>query len=111
MVLMVSIAVTMFTENAFFSVQGRIVDEAPLKMDIFNLLEPYVVTSVTKKIASIIELLKITAHVDDVPPQADRIHLANGTLMLDGSFYPAMDEIVRSRFPVRYNLDAASPER
>lgn len=100
-----------FTENAFFSVQGRIVDEAPLKMDIFNLLEPYVVTSVTKKIASIIELLKITAHVDDLPPQADRIHLINGTLFLDGSFSPDMNEIVRSRFSIRYNPDAPAPER
>ena len=100
-----------FTENAFFTVSGRMVDESLLQKEIYRLLEPFATTSVTRKITSIIELLKITAHVDDLPPQADRIHVANGTLMLDGSFSPAMDEIVRSRFPVRYNLDAASPER
>ena len=100
-----------FTENSFFTVNGRMIDETPLKTEIFRLLEPFATTNVTKKITSIIELLKITAHVDDLPPQADRIHLANGTLMLDGTFYPAMDEIVRSRFPVRYTPDAPQPER
>ena len=100
-----------FTENSFFTVNGRMIDETPLKTEIFRLLEPFATTNVTKKITSIIELLKITAHVDDLPPQADRIHVANGTLMLDGSFSPAMDEIVRSRFPVRYAPDAPQPER
>ena len=100
-----------FTENAFFTVAGRLVDESLLQKEIYLLLEPFATTSVTRKITSIIELLKITAHVDDLPPQADRIHLANGTLLLDGSFSPTMDEIVRSRFPVRYNPDAPQPKR
>ena len=67
-------------------------------------------TSVPKKISNIIELLKITAHIDDFPPQTDRIHVANGTLFLDGSFSTAKDRIVRSRFPVAYNSSAPSPE-
>ncbi len=32
------------------------------------------------------ELLKLEAMVEDLPPQPDRIHVANGTLMLDGRF-------------------------
>ena len=70
----------------------------------------YASTSVPKKISNIIELLKITAHIDDFPPQTDRIHVANGTLFLDGSFSTAKDRIVRSRFPVAYNPSAPSPE-
>ena len=66
-------------------------------------------SAITKKISSIIELLKITAHVDELAPQTDRIHLANGTLFLDGRFTHEKDEIVRSRFPVRYTPDAAPP--
>lgn len=70
----------------------------------------YASTSVPKKISNIIELLKITAHIDDFPPQTDRIHVANGTLFLDGSFSESKSEIVRSRFPVAYNPSAPSPE-
>ena len=70
----------------------------------------YASTSVPKKISNIIELLKITAHIDDFPPQTDRIHVANGTLFLDGSYSASNDEIVRSRFPVAYNTSAPSPE-
>ena len=30
--------------------------------------------------------MKLAALVEDFPPETDRIHLANGTLMLDGTF-------------------------
>ena len=99
------------TENAFFTPEGRITDESQLKEQIFRLLEPYATTSVTKKIANIIELLKITARTDELLPQTDRIHLANGTLFLDGQFTPEKNRIVRSRLPVCYNPLAAPPER
>lgn len=76
----------LYTENSFFTPEGRMTDEAPLKTEIYQIIEPYAATSVPKKISNIIELLKITAHIDDFPPQTDRIHVANGTLFLDGSF-------------------------
>ena len=98
-----------FTENAFFTPQGKMTDEASLQADIYRELEPYASTSVTKKISNIVGLMKISAHVDNLPPETDRIHLANGTLMLDGAFSPAMDRIVRSRFPIRYNPEAGAP--
>ena len=100
----------LYTENAFFTPEGCMTDDAPLKADIYAMLEDYASTSVTKKISSIIELLKITAHVDELAPQTDRIHLANGTLFLDGRFTHEKNEIVRSRFPVWYNPDAALPD-
>ena len=100
----------LYTENSFFTPEGRMTDEAPLKTEIYQIIEPYASTSVPKKISNIIELLKITAHIDDFPPQTDRIHVANGTLFLDGSFFESKDEIVRSRFPVAYNHSAPSPE-
>lgn len=98
-----------YTENSFFTVEGRMMDETPLKTEIYQLLEPCASTSVPKKISNIIELLRITAHVDDFPPQTDRIHVANGTLFLDGSFTDTKEEIVRSRFPVLYNPLASRP--
>ena len=38
-----------------------------------------------------------------------RIHLANGTLTLDGSFTEGKPDIVRSRLPVAYHPDAPAP--
>ncbi len=99
----------LYTENSFFTIEGRMMDETPLKTEIYQILEPYASTSVPKKISNIIELLKITAHVDDFPPQTDRIHVANGTLFLDGSFSDTKEEIVRSRVPVFYNPLAPRP--
>ena len=98
-----------YTENAFFTSEGCMMDDTPLKADIYAMLEDYASTSITKKISNIIELLKITAHVDEFAPQTDRIHLANGTLFLDGRFTHEKNEIVRSRFPVRYTPDAEPP--
>ena len=95
-----------FTENAFFTPQGKITDETLLQADIYRILEPFASTSVTKKIGNIVSLMKISAQVENLPPETDRIHLANGTLMLDGSFIPAREDIVRSRFPICYNPDA-----
>lgn len=92
----------LYTENSFFTSEGRMTDEAPLKTEIYQIIEPYASTSVPKKISNIIELLKITAHIDDFSLQTDWIHVANGTLFLDGSFSTAKDRIVRSRFPVAY---------
>ena len=44
-------------------------------------------------------------------PAADRPHPVwqNGTLLLDGTFIPIKEVIVRSRFPVCYNENAGEP--
>ena len=44
----------LYTENAFFTPEGCMTDDAPLKADIYAMLEDYASTSVTKKISSII---------------------------------------------------------
>ena len=100
-----------YAENAFFTVNGRLSDTATLKKVIYRDVAPYLVTNVSKKINNIIELLKITAHVANFRPQEDRIHMANGTLLLDGTFIESKDEVVRNRFPVSYNPQAKPPER
>ena len=58
--------------------------------------ESYTISSVPQKIKNIMELLKLEAMVEDLPPQPDRIHVANGTLMLDGRFIEGKKEIVQS---------------
>ena len=58
---------------------------------------------------NIMELLKLEAMVEDLPPQPDRLHVANGTLMLDEDLTMGKQEIVQSRLPVSYNPDASAP--
>ena len=99
-----------FTNGAFFTPEGRMTDELPLRGEIYQELKHCAVNNVPRKISNIVELLKLTARVEDFPPEPDRIHLANGTLFLDGCFEDGKPKIVRNRFPVAYNPEAPRPE-
>ena len=99
-----------YTDGAFFTPDGRVTDELPLRGEIFEELRCCAVSNIPRKISNIIELMKLAARVEDLPPESDRIHLANGTLMLDGTFTEGKTRIVRSRLPVAYNPDAPKPE-
>ena len=99
-----------YTDCAFFTPDGRVTDELPLRGEIFEELRCCAVSNIPRKISNILELMKLAARVEDLPPESDRIHLANGTLMLDGTFTEGKTRIVRSRLPVAYNPDAPKPE-
>ena len=98
-----------FTNRAFFTPNGRVTDDIVLRGEVYEKLKSYTISSVPQKIKNIMELLKLEAMVDDFPPQPDRIHVANGTLMLDGRFIEEKKEIVQSRLPISYNPNAAAP--
>ncbi len=98
-----------YSNRAFFTPDGRVTDDLPLRGEIFERLKCCAVNNIPRKVSNILEVMKLAAQVDDFPPQPDRIHLSNGTLMLDGSFIPGKPEIVRSRMPVAYNPDAPAP--
>ena len=100
-----------YTDGAFFTPDGRVTDELPLRGEIFEELRCCAVSNIPRKISNIMELMKLAAHVEDLPPESDRIHLSNGTLMLDGTFTEGRSKIVRSRLPVAYNPNAPKPER
>ena len=95
-----------YTNGAFFTPDGRVTDELPLRGEIFEELKCCAVSNIPRKISNIVELMKLAALVEDFPPETDRIHLANGTLFLDGTFTEGRPEIVRCRLPVAYNPDA-----
>lgn len=86
-----------YTDGAFFTPEGRFTDELPLRVEIFEELRYCAVSNIPKKINNIVELMKLAALKDDFAPEQDRIHLSNGTLLLDGSFADGSSEIVRSR--------------
>ena len=100
-----------YTNGAFFSPDGRVTNDLPLRSEIFDELRCCAVSNIPRKISNIVELMKLAALVEDFPPETDRIHLANGTLFLDGTFTEGKTEIVRCRLPVAYNPDAPTPTR
>ena len=100
-----------FANGAFFTPDGRVTDDLPLRGQIYEELKCCAVNNIPRKITNILEVMKLAAHVEDFAPEADRIHLANGTLKLDGSFTEGRPNIVRSRLPVAYRPDAPAPVR
>ena len=98
-----------FTNGAFFTPEGRVTDELPLRGEIFEELKCCAVSNIPRKISNIVELMKLAALVEDFPPEPDRIHLSNGTLFLDGTFVEGKPKIVRNRFPVSYNPNTPKP--
>ena len=98
-----------FTNRAFFTLDGRVTDDLSLRGEIYEELKCCAVNGIPQKIGNILEVLKLEAQVEDFPPEPDRIHLANGTLLLDGTFIEGRPQIVRNRLPVAYRPDAQSP--
>ena len=100
-----------FANGAFFTPDGRVTDDLPLRGEIYEKLKCCAVNNIPRKITNILEVMKLAAHVEDFTPEADRVHLANGILKLDGSFTEGRPTIVRSRLPVAYRPDAPAPVR
>mgnify|MGYP005770082663 FL=1 len=100
-----------FCNGFFFTEDGRVTDEMPLRSTIYAELRDYASNNVARKVGSILDLLKLSAQVDDFRPDTGCIHLKNGTLHLDGSFTQGKPDVVRNRLPVAYDPKAPKPER
>lgn len=94
--------------GAFFTVEGLVSDENLLKKQIYDSIRDYITSGLGKKVANLLEVLRMECCVDTLPLHEDRIHMANGTLFLNGSF-SAEKDFCRNRLPVTYNPDAAEP--
>lgn len=94
--------------GTFFTVEGRVNDENRLKKEIYDLLKPYFSTGLTKRVTNLLDNMRMECYTPDLPIHRDRIHVANGTLFLDGSFTPDK-EYCRNRLPVAYNPAASQP--
>ena len=75
-----------FANGAFFTPDGRVTDDLPLRGEIYDKLKFCAVNNIPRKITNILEVLKLEAQVPDFPPEQDRIHVFNGTLLLNGTF-------------------------
>ena len=99
---MVSVNDTFFTKN------GRVTDENRLKKEIYNRIKPYVTGGIARKITGLLDVLRVECYCPGLPLYQDRIHVANGTLFLDGRFSEHRD-FCRNRLPVAYTPNAPQP--
>ena len=95
-------------KGSFFTVEGRITDEAALGKTIYEKLSPWVTSGLPRRVDSLMNVLRVEAYQPELPLHTDRIHVSNGTLFLDGSFTEEK-EYCRNRLPVRYDPLAAVP--
>ena len=99
----------LYVNGAFFTPDGRVTDTMNLRCEIFDMLRDHIGANIAKRVSNVVDVLKLTAQMEDFPPVTDRIALANGTLYLDGTFQEGKPEIVRNRLPVEYDPKAAQP--
>ena len=94
----------------FCTVDGIVSDENRIKRDIFEQISPYQENNIASTVDHIFRALKMASFSDPIPLQTDRIHVANGTYFLDGSF-SAEKEFCLNRLTVSYNANAPAPRR
>ena len=98
-------------ENRFFTPDGPVEDEAELKQLILKELQAFIIHGLSKRVANLLESLRIIAYSAPLDIEVDCIHLKNGIYHLaDGTFQESR-LFCRNRLPVAYNQKAAKPER
>ena len=95
-------------DGSFFTVEGRVADEEGIRKQIYEMLRPHFTSGTARRATSLLETLRLEAYTQELPIQEDRIHVANGTLFLNGEFR-AEKEFCRNRLPIRYDPSAPPP--
>ena len=94
--------------GSFFTVGGRVADEERIRKQIYEMLRPHFTSGTARRATSLLETLRLEAYTPELPIQEDRIHVANGTLFLNGEFR-VEKEFCRNRLPIRYDPSAPQP--
>ena len=99
----------MITVNGtFFTVNGIVNDENRMKKEIYDRIKPYVTSNIAKRVTNLLDVMRMECCAADLLLYQDRIHVANGTYHLDGTFSTEKD-YCRNRLPVAYAPDAPQP--
>lgn len=59
--------------GTFFTVEGRVTDEDALRRAIYEELKPFFQAGITKRVANLLEALRLEACAPDLPIKRDRI--------------------------------------
>lgn len=98
-----------FIGDGFFGEDGLIHPKIVEQM-IYDEIRPYLRKNLDKTVKNLLAALKHECFVEPTFPDPTMIHMANGTLFVDGMFSIGKS-ICRNRLPVRYNPGAPAPER
>ena len=93
-----------------FTVDGMIEDEGKIQQMILDEDMTCQSIGIAKKIKSLFDAVKLMAYSDPLPIETDRIHVANGTYFLDGTFTEDKT-YCNNRMKVNYNPNAPQPQR
>lgn len=93
-----------------FTVDGAVEDEGEISRMILEEVSGCLSSDISKAVTNLLAALKLMAYSPPLPIEPDRIHVANGTYFLNGSF--TEDKAwCNNRLKVRYEPNAPKPER
>lgn len=93
-----------------FTVDGAVEDEGGISRMILEEVSGCLSSGISKAVTNLLAALKLMAYSPPLPIETDRIHVANGTYFLNGSF--TEDKAwCNNRLKVRYEVNAPKPER
>ena len=90
-----------------FTVDGLIEDEGQIGNLILEEISGVLTANLSKTVANLLASIKLQAYSPPLPIETDRIHVANGTYFMDGSFSTDRS-YCNNRLTVTYNPDAPS---
>mgnify|MGYP002644697825 FL=1 len=96
--------------DRLFTVDGLIEDEGKIQQLVLEDVMDCLTAGISKKAKSLFEAVKMVAYSPPMPIETDRIHVANGTYFLNGSFTEEKT-YCNNRMKVAYNPGAPQPER
>ena len=96
--------------NILYGKDGIVDDESVLLKEIYELIRDFAKTNVAKKSKQLLDAVKLACASEQPELQTDRIHVANGTYFLDGTFWPDK-EYCLNRLQVGYVPEAPKPDR
>ena len=93
-----------------FTVDGLIEDEGQIGNLILEEISGALTSGLSKVVTNLLASIKLQAYSPPLPIETDRIHVANGTYFMDGSF-TADKSYCNNRLTVAYNPNAPAPKK
>ena len=93
-----------------FTVDGLIEDEGQIGNLILEEISGVLTSGLSKIVTNLLASIKLQAYSPPLSIETDRIHVANGTYFMDGSF-TADKNYCNNRLTVAYNPDAPIPQK
>lgn len=93
-----------------FTVDGLIEDEGQIGNLILEEISGVLTSGLSKVVTNLLASIKLQAYSPPLPIETDRIHVANGTYFMDGSF-TADKSYCNNRLTVAYNPNAPAPKK